>query len=326
MIHRNDLLFLAAFLNAVLLTIPIFYFIFSIIFPIIYFLLIFITKDDEFMFFWAFWILEIILLIFITKYLDKKFNKISKTAIILLSFFSLTLFTIFGIRVFPYSSSFPSSTISDMNRKDENDVADALLKATNKYNIPLFYSSDKAKIESAFKNYMDTLTKRDYSNDEFNPIKAYFGSYNKEILDNIINITVDTIIYDTSFLKYFVTVIYQTKSNQYFGQGFIGYRTTANSSLKLFPFQHISSTGEASTISECRTWLRKMYFIEIRKVSQYLKFDDMIKYKYSPLDKEFWNGIFFTKGPDIDSLYYFETERNFEKKDRTNIVPPLIVD
>ena len=288
---------LTAFLNAVFLTVPVFYFIYISIFPLIYSLLIFISKDDGVMFFLAFWIMEIILVFITTKYFKRIFRRVSKTVLILVSIISFSIFTVFGFNILPYHHNFPSRTISDIISSEENELKQAISKATNIHPMASFYREDKTSIETAFKNVFDTLK----------------------------NVMVDTIVYDDSYLKYFVSIIFTTNSNEYYGQGFIGFRNNRNSVLKLYPFQHTTETSTTTSLITCKTRLRKIFFVDIRGVSQYLRYDDFVVYKYSPLDKEFWTTIFYTKGPDIDSLYYFQTERNFEKKNRTNIVTGIQV-
>lgn len=277
------------------------------------------------MFFWGFWIIEVLILKPITIRIKKLFLSLTVTKIWIFSLLTTIVFAVFGMYTFPTHSRFPAQTIHDIKTQQNKELSNVLLTGSNIHPVPTFYSEDKKQIENRFNNFLDTMLRKDYFSDEFNPNEKYFGAYNKEDLDSIDKITVDTIIYDHSFLKYFVSIIYCTKSRQFYGQGFIGYRKAADSDLQLFPFQHTNSTLPTNKIEECISDLRLTYFSKIRKVSQYLSFGDMVTYKYSPLDTEFWSGVFYTKGPDIDSLYYFETERNFEKRNRTKIVPSLIV-
>lgn len=209
----------------------------------------------------------------------------------------------------------------DIIEKSEKDVEEAIRNSSNKHTICLSYSKDKTEIEHAFKNYLDTLTRKNYPINEFNPNENYFGRFVKDFLDSIANIKVDTIIYDTSCLKCFVTIIYQTKFDQYFGIGFIGYRTVADTLLNVFPLQYTSGTAEYSKIDECRTQLRNTYFIQMRETVFGQNYSGTVTFEFSPLDKEFWTGHFFMKVKEFenDSLYYFERDGNF------NVVPAFVV-
>jgi hypothetical protein len=317
LLHRNNKIKLAAVINAILLTIPLFYFVYIILFPVIYFLLIFITSNDGLMFFWAYWVFEIGIIYFITKLLIKGFSKIPKNFILFITAAALIIFAVFGINTFPDHTHFPSQTVTDIVNDEVKDINDAINNSTNGHFVPASYYIDKAKIEKRFNIYLDTMTRRDYSSDEYNFNEEFFGHYEKEYLDSISKIMVDTIVYDSSLLKCYIGIIYKTKSDQYYGQGFIGYKKDSASYWKLYSSQYSTSTYPDS-LAGCKRDLREIYFLNIRQIYA----ADSLG-MFSPLDKQFWTARYFIKGPDIDSLYFFQTMNNFQTQKRTIIVPYL---
>ena len=155
---NKTLLKVLAFINAVFITIPFLFFVYPIVFPIIYFFQ-FITTKDEAVYFYGFWIIELILTVVASKFLYKIFNERRRIYVIILTPCTFIVFLIFGINVFPHYSEFPAESTQDIIKRDSVYVTKAIANATNKHPLPSSYNSDKLMIEEASKRYLDSITK-----------------------------------------------------------------------------------------------------------------------------------------------------------------------
>ncbi len=295
-------------LNAIFITIPVLFVVYQALFPLIYFLLIFITRDDNAMFFYGYWISELLCVAYLSRQLYRLFQK--KTNLYKITTpITLIVFTIFGINIFPKYSHFPLRTSRDIQFEDSIFVAREIAHATNRHPNPLFYNTDKQNIERAFKKCFDTITRREYYGNEEDMNNIFFAFLDKKYFDSILKISVDTMFYDNTYNKIFALVIYEHRSGEYAGKAFLGYRVTSNNSIKLFSYDYVCSETEKLTRQQYINFsLRKYFLTDIRDNVQGLDYGTTVKFMYCPLDKEFWTGPLYTKGPTIDSLYYFETD------------------
>jgi hypothetical protein len=217
-------------------------------------LFIFFTKKDDEAFFYGYWVFVFILTIFISRLLFKLFKK-WKVSIVICSCFTPILFFVFAINTFPYYGNFPDKTIANIENEKKDMVVSAIANSSNKHPAPLFYYSDKSRIEKAFQTYYDTTRGRDntyerafknWANAKKDTTKTKDYTYDHKLYELFLGIPsellkkiyVDTILYDNNFNKLFSIVVYQSDLNKYSGQGFIGYRLqNKDSIIKLFPLE-----------------------------------------------------------------------------------------
>jgi len=117
-----------------------------------------------------------------------------------------------------------------------------------------------------------------------------------------------------------IIVVYQTnaKRNPYFSTCILGSRKKEEKKWSFTEFNKIMASFE-NPISSANEVCGYYY--------NYFKGDGIIsdkyKFEYSPLEKEFWTSLLFTKSKDIDSLYFYQTDFDvFTKK--FNIVKPMV--
>ncbi len=228
--------------------------------------------------------------------------------IVLLVGFLYSSFNAFVFLAFFYSPKLSDREIRKLDEEEKKKLEDALKQSTNAYIVPPFYDSDKKRIENAFRICYDSIAKNHSTN-----------GMNLEILginydDTLNRISVDTILYNDSFDRLFVTALYQSDKQTYSGLGFIGYRARKKDAvIKLFPTQIavFPFTDKEVLIRQLRT----EYFINIREASFSDRSQKLIKYKYSPLDLKFWKGPFFVKFSPTDTFYPFEIKEVWNQDD-----------
>jgi hypothetical protein len=316
----KNLLKVLAVINAAFLIIPSLFIPYRGLFSgIIYVFFGWMLNDEDKTFCYGYWAMALILIIIVAKFLYKIFQERKKIYVMILTPCSITLFIIFGVNTFPHYSEFPAKSTQDIINEESLRLANGIAIATNKHPNPPFYYSEKSSIEQAFKKYHDTITDRKYTSEDMR-YELFFGIPD----ENLINIYLDTILYSNDFNKMFVTIIYEAESHKYSGHGFIGYRLPGNdSAIKLFPVE-ITLFPYIYTKDDLIRSLRTSYFID-RRFSTWDDSGNALTSKYSPLDKEFWNGLLYTKGKTNDSLYPFETDWDFDKKTKTKLNPYLLV-
>lgn len=140
-------------------------------------------------------------------------------------------------------------------------------------------------------------------------------------------IYVDTIIYSPNKLKLFsLTILEKEKGEEgkpFKGRAIIAYREDQKEIWKVYPIRNL--TGGGYDYNGVQKILRDGYFKGLNETST-----DGHKYKYTPIEDKFWEDLFFKKGYDVDSLYFFQTELNPNtptlKTKRDGIIPLLKID
>ncbi len=115
---------------------------------------------------------------------------------------------------------------------------------------------------------------------------------------------IDTILYSPDKLKLFSIIIIEEKDTlvrqPFNGQAIIAYRDSLSDIWKIYPISNYSVSWKS--YKGASRLIRRCYFV------------DLIgnKFKYTPVEDKFWDDLFFMKGYDVDSLYYFQTEINID--------------
>ena len=141
-------------------------------------------------------------------------------------------------------------------------------------------------------------------------------------------IYIDTILYSPDKLKLFSLVIIEKRKIEqgkpFHGMAVIAYREDTSNIWKVYP---VTKYGVSwSDFQGARNVLRRCYFEEIKGT----KDNQRNEFKHNLGDSNFWDDLYFKKGYDIDSLYYFQTELNKEtptlKRKKDGIIPYLEID
>lgn len=139
---------------------------------------------------------------------------------------------------------------------------------------------------------------------------------------------VDTILYSPDKLKLFSLVIIEKRKIEqgkpFHGMAVIAYRVDTSNIWKIYP---VTKYGVSwSDFQGARNVLRRCYFKEIKGT----KDNQRNEFKHNLEDSSFWEDLYFKKGYDIDSLYYFQTELNKEKptskRKKDGVIPYLEID
>jgi len=158
-------------------------------------------------------------------------------------------------------------------------------------------------------------------------VKQKHKGYSVNIYENS-TIHVDTILYSPDTLKLFGLIILEKERGQegdpFQGRGVIAYRDSLTDYWKVYP---VTDFGVSWTDYQgASNVLRRSYFYELKGK----KDNQKNEFKYTPLEKGFWTDLYFKKGYDVDSLYYFQTELNRNvptlKRKKDAVIPLLEID
>ena len=134
-----------------------------------------------------------------------------------------------------------------------------------------------------------------------------------------LKVYVDTILYSPDNLKVFSLFISNNKNtddeNVYNGNALVGYRDSVNKAWKMYNVERLQISNFLD-YKETKDAIRQVQFFELKGMSD--EYDN--KFQCNPIEECFWTDLYFQKGKDIDSLYYFQVRNNF-LEGRTNIVP-----
>lgn len=136
---------------------------------------------------------------------------------------------------------------------------------------------------------------------------------------------IDTILYSPDKLKLFSLVIIEKRKIEqgkpFHGMAVIAYREDTSDIWKIYPIDKYSVSWNDYVGS--RSVIRRCYFNDLKKSSTHRG-----EFNYTPLEDSFWGnkGLYFKKGLDIDTLYFFQTEYNFDSNKYDKIIPYLEVD
>lgn len=139
---------------------------------------------------------------------------------------------------------------------------------------------------------------------------------------------IDTILYSPDKLKLFSLLIIEKRKIEqgkpFHGMAVIAYREDTSDIWKVYP---VTKYGVSwSDFQGARNVLRRCYFEEIKGDND----NQGNEFKHNLGDSNFWSDLYFKKGYDIDSLYYFQTELNKEtstlKRKKDGIIPYLEID
>ena len=180
-----------------------------------------------------------------------------------------------------------------------------------------------------------TISKSEYTRDSsfinYTVLQFIEKKYNEYAIDSYTSaakVHVDTILYSPEGLKLFSLIIVEKAEGEedkpFHGRAVIAYRENLNEAWKVYPInKFVVSFGN---YEGARNVLRRSYFEELKG----MKDNKSNKFKYSLGESGFWNDLFFKKGLDVDSLYYFQTELNrntpTSKRIRDGVVPYLEIE
>jgi hypothetical protein len=198
--------------------------------------------------------------------------------------------------------------------------------------ITMIFSCSSTKNES-IKNIVN-ISDKEYNRDSIfikytihKFIENKYRGYNFLDCKNS-KVFIDTILYSPDKLKLFSLIIVEetkTEITQPFnGMAIVAYREDTNSIWKVYPITKFNVSW--SNFKGAKNVIRRSYFTELKG----MKDNQGNKFRCNLGDNKFWNDLFYKKGYDIDSLYYFQTELNKQtptlKRKKDGIIPYLEID
>jgi hypothetical protein len=171
-------------------------------------------------------------------------------------------------------------------------------------------------------------TVNQFVENKYRDFDVFYDMKTKVYVDTIIHadtkVYVDTILYSPDTLKLFSLVIISLSKKEndieqeesFYGRAVVAYRKNINEIWQVYPVSEYKVSW--SNYNGARNVIRRCYFEELKETSTHRG-----EFKYPLGDIRFWDGLYFKKGLDVDSLYFFQTEYNFRSKKYDKVVPYL---